>query len=134
LLVNPPAYKANSQHLDKFALKIKESIRGRDMPKIVLDDGASRAEVDVETVINALKKAGSKYNNCISNGKSRNICYVEAINELFNAFGSAMINVFYDEDFRYFAVKSADYNWLLYDAQLNKYKLIRFRDLVAMTV
>jgi hypothetical protein len=104
------------------------------MPKIVLDDGASRAEVDVETVVNALKKASSEYNGCVSSGKSKDICYVEAVGELFSAFGSAMINVFYDEDLRYFAVKSADHNWLLYDAQLDRYRLVKFKDLVAMAI
>ncbi len=100
------------------------------MSKIVLDDGASRAEVDVGAVIDALRRVHGNYINCVNSGKSRDVCYVEAINELFSAFGSAMTQVFYDEDLRYFAVRSADYRWLLYDAQLGKYRVLRFSELV----
>ena len=99
--------------------------------KVVLDDGTSRVEVEVDTVIKALRQAHEEYVKCLAGGKSRDRCYVEAVGVLMDAFGSALISVSYDEDLRYFAVKGADYRWLIYDSESNTYKVIKFRDLVA---
>ncbi|ADN51677.1 hypothetical protein [Vulcanisaeta distributa] len=99
--------------------------------RLILDDGASQVEVEISTVIKALRNAYEEYVKCVMSNKSRDKCYVEAIGILIDAFGSALPSVFYDEDLRYFAVKSADYRWLLYDSESNTYKVVKFRDLVA---
>ena len=99
--------------------------------KVILDDGTSRVEVDVDTVVKALKQAHEEYVKCLASGRSRDRCYVEAMGVLMDAFGSALISVSYDEDLRYFAVKGADYRWLIYDSESNMYKIIKFRDLAA---
>ncbi len=99
--------------------------------RVVLDDGTSRVEVEINTVIKALRDAHEEYVKCIMGNKSRDRCYAEAIGILIDAFGSALPSVFYDEDLRYFAVKGADYRWLLYDSESNTYRVVKFRDLVA---
>ncbi len=95
-----------------------------------MDTGAMQVRLKIDLVLKALHMTRNAYLKCLENASS-DMCYVQAIGVLTWAFGLAASNVFHDRDFRFFAIRCADYNWLIVDAETGRYRLVSFSELIA---
>jgi hypothetical protein len=96
-----------------------------------MDDGVVPRDLKIDVMRQGLRELRGEYKRCVEGGRGPQICYVLLANRLIDMFGSLLPYVIHDDEYRFYILKGADGKLLVYDADVDRYKIVELSQAAA---